>query len=97
MAAPDTPFVKAWCRIDGTEFDAILPAMIAQATALASHETGVDYSTTTMPDGVKMWCCAHIAHWLTNPAASSERQEVNPYFNGLLDPHRTYTMEVLPV
>ena len=49
MAAPTTEFIKAWCRIDGNEFDAILPAMIASATASASHETGHDYSTEAMP------------------------------------------------
>lgn len=97
MAAPEIAFVKTWCRIDGTEFDAILPAMIDQATAQAGHETGVDYSTVVMPAGVQMWCCAQIAHWLAQPAASGARQEINPYLNGLLDPYRTYAMEVLPV
>ena len=41
--SPDTAFVKEWCRIDGAEFDIILPKLIATATTLACHETGVDY------------------------------------------------------
>jgi hypothetical protein len=101
MAAPDIVVVKTWCRIDGTEFDTLLPPMIAHATALASHETGIDYTTTDMPDGVLMWCCAQVAHWIANPAAtvspSGNNPQKNLFLDSLLDPHRVFAMEVLPV
>jgi hypothetical protein len=101
MAAPETAFIKAWCRIDGAEFDAILPALVAHVTELASHETGVDYSTVAMPEGVQMWCAAQVAHWLANPEASVTPTGNNPqrnmFLDGLLDPHRTYAMEAVVV
>ena len=95
MAAPPTEFIKAWCRIDGNEFDAILPAMIASATASASHETGHDYSTEVMPESVQMWCAAQVSHWLSSPAAlAGGDSKKNPFLDGLLDPHRLFKMEV---
>ncbi|MDD2742330.1 MAG: head-tail connector protein [Rhodocyclaceae bacterium] len=95
MAAPDISFIKSWCRIDGAEFDLILPAMIADATARASHETGADYLTVDMPESVKIWCAAQVAHWLANPeAAVAATQQKNLFLDGLLDPHRLFGMEV---
>ena len=100
MAAPTTEFIKAWCRIDGNEFDAILPAMIASATASASHETGHDYSTEAMPESVQMWCAAQVSHWLSSPEAavspSGNNPQKNLFLDGLLDPHRLYIMETRP-
>lgn len=97
MAAPDTSFIKAWCRIDGSEFDVILPAMIADATARASHETGVDYASVDMPESVKIWCAAQVAHWIATPGAATEKaHQRNLFLDGLLDPHRLYGMEVKP-
>lgn len=97
MAAPTTEFIKAWCRIDGNEFDAILPAMIASATAISSHETGHDYRTETMPESVKMWCAAQVAHWLASPESvispSGNDPKKNVFLDGLLDQHRLYNME----
>lgn len=94
MAAPTTEFIKAWCRIDGAEFDAILPAMIASATASASHETGHDYTTVDMPESVKIWCAAQVANWLASPeAATGGQAQKNLFLDGLLDPHRMYGME----
>ena len=91
MAAPDLSLVKAWCRIDGAEFDDILPTLIASATAMASHETGVDYTTATMPESVKHWLCAHVKYWLDAPDAAGEREMVkSPFLAGLLDPYRTF-------
>lgn len=95
MAAPSTEFIKSWCRIDGAEFDAILPDMIADATARASHETGNDYATVDMPGSVKMWCAAQVAYWLASPEAASDKtHQRSPFLDGLLDPHRKYGMEV---
>lgn len=95
MAAPTTDFIKAWCRIDGVEHDAILPAMIASATAGASHETGYDYAAVDMPESVKIWCAAQVAHWLATPeAAAAGQAQKNLFLDGLLDPHRRYGMEV---
>lgn len=98
MAAPTTEFIKAWCRIDGAEFDTILPAMIASATASASHETGHDYATEDMPESVKIWCAAQVAHWLATPEAavspSGNNPQKNLFLDGLLDPYRLYGMEV---
>lgn len=94
MAAPTTEFIKAWCRIDGSEFDAVLPAMIASATASASHETGHDYSTEAMPESVQMWCAAQVSHWLSSPeAAANVQSHKNLFLDGLLDQHRLYGME----
>lgn len=91
MAAPDLSLVKAWCRIDGTEFDAILPTMIASAASLASHETGVDYTTATMPEAVQQWVCANVSYWINNSdAASDKRADPSPFLAGLLDPYRTF-------
>lgn len=87
----DTEFVKAWCRIDGAEFDGVLPTMTASAIALASHETGKDYSTEVMPEPVKAWCAAQVAHWIANPEASTARTlSPSPFLNGLLDPYRSF-------
>lgn len=87
---PMLTFVKAWCRVDDTRFDAILPSMIAAAVALAEHETGRNYTTEEdMPDPVQTWCAAHVAYWLDNPAAANERQMMpSPFLSGLLDPYR---------
>jgi len=90
MAAPDISFIKAWCRIDDTRFDAILPSLIASAAAAASHEVGVDYLTEDMPESVKIWCAAQVAHWIATPEAAAERAEKNLFLNGLLDPYRVY-------
>ena len=97
MAAPTLEFIKAWCRIDGDEFGAVLPALIASATAGASHETGHDYATEEMPESVQMWCAAQVAHWLAMPEAatssSGNNHQKNLFLDGLLDPHRAYRME----
>lgn len=91
MPAPDINLVKSWARIDGNEFDGVLPTMIASATAVASHEVGVDYSLEEMPESVQAWCAAQVAHWLENPAAAVEKaSDKNPFLNGLLDPYRVY-------
>lgn len=98
MAAPDISFIKAWCRIDGDEHDAILPTMIADATARASHETGTDYAAVDMPESVKIWCAAQVAHWLAAPEAvvspSGNNPQRNLFLDGLLDTHRKFVMEV---
>lgn len=91
MAAPENALIKSWCRIDGTEHDAVLPTLIASATAVASHEVGVDYTTTVMPESVQIWCAAQVAHWIANPEAAVEKtSQRNLFLNGLLDPHRVY-------
>ena len=89
MAAPSSDFVKFWCRIDGAEFDAILPDLIASGVALASHETGVDYSASEMPQGVKIWVAAHVAIWIKSPEAAKDADPA-PHLSHLLDPHRLY-------
>lgn len=92
MAAPEIALVKAWSRIDGAEFDAILPTMITAATALASHETGVDYTVAAMPAAVQQWACAQVSYWIDNPGAASDRtMDPSPFLARLLDPYRTYT------
>ena len=89
--APDIAIVKTWCRIDGAEFDDILPAMIASATALASHETGVDYAVQTMPESVVQWVCCNVSYWINNPdAATTRKADPSPFLAGLLDPYRTF-------
>lgn len=94
MAAPTIEFIKTWCRIDGNEFDLLLPAMIASATASASHETGHNYAAVDMPESVKIWCAAQVAHWLATPeAAGTGQAQKNLFLDGLLDPHRLYGME----
>lgn len=91
MAAPDTAFIKTWARIDGTEFDAILPTLIDTATTLAGHELGKDYFTLAMPVPVQTWCAAQVAYWIEYPAAATERQMMKaPFIDGLLDPFRSY-------
>ncbi len=99
MPAPTIDFIKAWCRVDGDEFDAILPAMIASATAGASSETGHDYSVETMPESVQIWCAAQVSHWIATPEAavlaSGSNQQTNLLLDGLLDPHRLYGMEIV--
>ncbi|WP_028310977.1 head-tail connector protein [Derxia gummosa] len=87
MPAPDLALVKSWCRIDGTEFDGQLPTMVTAATAMASHETGIDYLTEEMPEAVQQWCAAVVSHWLSNPGSEAAP---SPFMARLLDPHRTY-------
>lgn len=91
MTAPTTAFVKTWARIDGDEFDGILPTMIATAVKLASHATGTDYTTETMPEPVQQWCAAQVSYWISQPDAATERPLVkSPFLDGLLDPYRSY-------
>lgn len=91
MPAPALQVVKDWCRIDGTEFDAFLPALIDSATILASHQTGTDYTVEAMPAPVQTWVFAQCAHWIDQPAAATERAMVkSPFLDGLLDPFRSY-------
>lgn len=89
IAAPplSAALVKRWARIDGTEFDDLLPMMIETATALASHETGVDYSTAAMPAAVQQYVCAHVAYWIDCPDAQGQPA---PHLERLLDPYRTW-------
>jgi len=91
MPAPETDLIKRWARIDGSEFDGLLPMMIETATALAGHETGVDYAAQEMPKPVQQWCAAQVSYWVNNPDAGAEKKvEVSPFLSGLLDPFRTY-------
>ena len=98
MAAPTIDFIKTWCRVDGAEYDTILPTMIASAVDGANQETGHDYSAEVMPASVQMWCAAQIAHWLSSPEGVVQPTGNNPqknlFLDGLLDVHRLYTMEV---
>lgn len=55
---------KAACRIDGTEFDALLPILISAARALAEQRTGRAFSVQT-------WA-------LTLPAFTAELRIPNP-------------------
>ncbi|MBW7903022.1 MAG: phage gp6-like head-tail connector protein [Rhodocyclaceae bacterium] len=93
----DPGVVKVWCRIDGDEFDAVLPMMLADAVAQAGHLVAgrADYyASGPMPASVQMWCCAQIAHWLETPSASVSPSGNNPqrnlFLDGLLDPYRLY-------
>ena len=91
MPAPDLALIKTWCRIDSAAFDTILPTMIESATALASHETGVDYSTEAMPEAVQMWVAANVGYWVNQPDAGTDKKiEPSPFLSGLLDPYRLY-------
>lgn len=95
MPSPSPDLIKSWCRVDGTDFDAILPTMISAAVALASHETGVDYVAEAMPEAVQQWCSAQVAYWIESPSAASERQMFrSPYVDRLLDPYRTYDWSI---
>lgn len=92
MAAPSSDLIKAWCRIDGSDFDAVLSTMISTAVAIASHETGVDYVADEMPEAVQQWCAAQVAFWIESPSAATERQMFrSPYVDRLLDPYRVYS------
>lgn len=91
MSAPDIAFVKQWARIDGNEFDIILPTMIDSAVKLASHETGTNYTAEPMPEPVQQWCAAQVSFWISQPDAATERPLVkSPFVDGLLDPFRSY-------
>ena len=91
MPAPELSFVKPWCSIDGDAFDSVLPTMIASATALASHETGVDYTVEVMPEAVQQWVAANVGFWIDNKNAGSDKKlEPSPFLAGLLDPYRLY-------
>lgn len=91
MAAPDLQLVKDWCRIDGDEFDLILPVLIAGATKQASHACGTDYAAEAMPETVTAWVCAQVAFWIDNPESGSDgRMKPSPFLAGLLDPYRNY-------
>lgn len=93
----DVNLVKSWARIDGEQFDAVLPMMIASAVALASHETGVDYTQVDMPPNVQQWCAAQVSYWINNPDAGAEgKTNPSPFLGGLLDPDRTFGGEPSP-
>ncbi len=83
--------IKQWCRIDGNEYDQILALNISAAIALASHETGVDYTVNPIPASVQQWIAAHCAYWIDNPGLATGRDlQVLPYVSRLLDPYRQY-------
>jgi len=84
--------IKQWCRIDGNEYDQILALNISAAIALASHETGVDYTVNPIPASVQQWIAAHCAYWIDNPGLATGRDlQVLPYVSRLLDPYRQYS------
>ena len=91
MAKPDLQVVKDWCRISDDAFDNVLPVLIDSATALAVHETGIDYFTEYMPPPVETWVSAQCAYWVDQPAAATEARMVkSPFIDGLLDPYRSF-------
>jgi hypothetical protein len=94
MPAPSTDLVKTWCRIDGAEFDSLLPTLIASATSVASNETGVDYMTDAMPESVQIWVAANVSYWINNPDAAGTKANPSPFISGLLDPYRVYGVVV---
>lgn len=93
MALPDIALIKTMARIDGDEFDAILPTLIESATALASHEVGIDYTVEDMPAAVTHYIASHVSYWLNNTDAAAEKQlHPSPFISHLLDPYRTWSL-----
>lgn len=96
MPTPDLATVKAWCRIDGAQFDELLPMLIDSATLLAGHEVGLGEAhyfspSVQLPTPVLHWICAQVAHWINNPEAASEKDlKRNPFLDRLLDPYRSW-------
>lgn len=90
MPSPSTDLVKKWARIDGAEFDDMLPMVIDSATAQASHETGRDYAVDQMPAAVQHYVAVLAAYWVNNPDAAESKAAPNPFLARLLDPYRTY-------
>lgn len=92
-AGVDLEIVKRWCRIDGSEFDVILPMMVSSAVALAEQETGRDYSAEEMPPAVLQFVCAHVSYWINTPDAALEKSMMpSPFVARLLDPYRLWEM-----
>lgn len=92
-AGVDIDIVKRWCRIDGSEFDTILPMMIESAIAIAEQETGRDYHAEEMPAAVLQFVCAHVSYWINTPDAALEKSMMpSPFVARLLDPYRLWEM-----
>jgi hypothetical protein len=90
MPSPSLDFVKQWARIDGGEFDVLLPVLIDSATATASHETGRSYDVEDMPAPVQQYVAVMVAYWVNNPDAAESKAAPNPHLVRLLDPYLTY-------
>lgn len=89
MAQPDEDTIRQWCRLDGGQFDDVLPLLIAGATRHASHITGRNYESESMPENVQMWVAAQVSHWIANPDAMA-KNEIAQHTMRLLDPDRRY-------
>lgn len=87
-----TDTVKAGARVDGTEFDALIPGYIATAQALIEHACGVAAGEfDDPPDAGVSQCAAAIAVMLiNNPQAGKD--EFSPLLtSALLDSARTWS------
>lgn len=55
------------------------------------YVAGYGDEAADVPPGVRQWILAHCAHWITHPAASTDREAPpNPYLARLLDKTRAY-------
>lgn len=84
-------FIKAWCRIDGDQFDDTLPMLVDSALALANHETGRSYPEEDIPSAVRAWVAAQVSYWINNPAAATAGAMMpSPFHRALIDRYRVF-------
>lgn len=92
---------KLHLRIDHSDEDALVSALIISATQLAEHELQVGIITRTgtagfggiddVPEVIKQWILVHIGYWYANrEAASDSNIQPLPYVGRLLDPFRKW-------
>lgn len=82
ICTPDQ--VKAGARIDGTEFDGVIPGLIAAAQSAIEHECGVAAGTFATPPnaGVTQAAIALCVLMIDTPTAG--REELAPILNSAL-------------
>lgn len=68
----------------------LLPPVAAGPRVRVDLTVGEE-SASAVPDGVKTYIQALVAHWVRAPeAATVQALQANPYLSALLDPHRVY-------
>lgn len=61
------------------------------ARVRVEYVAGYGEDAADVPPGVRQWILAHCAHWIANPAATTDREAPpNPYLARLLDRTRAY-------
>jgi len=92
---------KLHLRVDHSDEDSLIEALVLSATQMAEHELQVGLVTRDgtagtggvddVPVVIKQWILVHVGYWYANRETATEvKMEALPYVGRLLDPFRTW-------